>query len=246
MRGINRQFEILSPAMNRCRIRRATPVLWTAPHPSRISPPANASAATVDRSHQRAGSLRRLAQTESWPTPGRSAFCDSSVGNQFPASACSCALSYAIPRRLNTGTLAKSTMNAKTAAATSIPPTTKIGRGVMAIPQVASVEAISRSTTDDPTSHRLGREDPSAGVRDSYRWSLDCRTRWPRRPQFCSVSIPKPRRNLAMARTAVQKTSSADSHEDTRDRQCADSPGIGQWRTAARCPSSRTCRGGRR
>ena len=67
---------------------------------------------------------------------------------------------YAILRRLNTGTLAKSTMNAKTAAATSVPPTTNTGRGLMAIPQVASVEAISRSTTDDPTSHRLGREDP--------------------------------------------------------------------------------------
>jgi hypothetical protein len=67
---------------------------------------------------------------------------------------------YAILRRLNTGTLAKSKMTAKTAAATSVPPTTNIGRGAMAIPQVASVEAISRSTTDDPMSHKLGRADP--------------------------------------------------------------------------------------
>ena len=66
---------------------------------------------------------------------------------------------YAILRRLNTGTLAKSKVNAKTTAATSVPPTKSIGRGVMAIPQVASVEAISRSTTDYPMSHRLGRED---------------------------------------------------------------------------------------
>jgi len=57
------------------------------------------------------------------------------------------------------GTLAKSKMNAKTTAPTSIPPTTAIGRGAMAIPQVASVEAIDRSTTDDPMSHPLGRED---------------------------------------------------------------------------------------
>ena len=56
---------------------------------------------------------------------------------------------YAILRRLNTGTLAKSKMKAKTVAATSIPPAANVGRGVMAIPQVASVEAISTSTTDD-------------------------------------------------------------------------------------------------
>src|SRR5580698_1714677 len=67
---------------------------------------------------------------------------------------------YAIPRRLNTGTLARSAMNAKATAATSIPPTRSIGRRVIAIPEIASVEAISRSTTDDATSHGLGRQDP--------------------------------------------------------------------------------------
>jgi hypothetical protein len=51
--------------------------------------------------------------------------------------------------------LAKSKINAKTTAATSVAPTTNIGREAIAIPQVASVEAISRSTTDEPISHRL-------------------------------------------------------------------------------------------
>ena len=69
-------------------------------------------------------------------------------------------LLYAILRRLNTGTLAKSNMTEKAAAASKIPPTISMGTGAMAIPQVASVEAISRSTTDDPTSHLLGRHDP--------------------------------------------------------------------------------------
>jgi outer membrane protein len=108
----------------------------------------------------------------------------------------------------NTGTLAKSTMNAKTAAATSVPPTTNMGRGVMAIPQVASVEAISRSTTDDPTSHRLGTRGPHAlafAIRIGRRLIAEHDGH---EGQVLSASIPKPRRNLAMARTAVQKTSS--------------------------------------
>jgi hypothetical protein len=67
---------------------------------------------------------------------------------------------YAILRRLKTGILAKSKMKAKTAAATRVPPTTNIGRGAIAIPQIARVEPIRRSTTDDPMSHRLGRHDP--------------------------------------------------------------------------------------
>lgn len=57
------------------------------------------------------------------------------------------------------GTFAKSKVKAKTVAAASIPPTAKKGRGAMAIPQVASVEAISTSTADDAMSHKLGRED---------------------------------------------------------------------------------------
>ena len=67
---------------------------------------------------------------------------------------------YAILRRLNTWTLAKSKMNPKTTAATNIPATTNIGKGAMAIPQVASVDAINISNTDDPMSRRLGVEDP--------------------------------------------------------------------------------------
>ena len=67
---------------------------------------------------------------------------------------------YAILRRLNTWTLAKSKMNPKTTAATSIPATTNIGKGAMAIPQVANVEAINMSNTDDPMSNRLGVEEP--------------------------------------------------------------------------------------
>jgi hypothetical protein len=70
------------------------------------------------------------------------------------------AIRYAIPRRLNTWTLVKSKMNAKTTAATNIPITTKMDKGAMAIPHIASVDAISKSSTDDPMSHRLGVEDP--------------------------------------------------------------------------------------
>jgi hypothetical protein len=44
-----------------------------------------------------------------------------------------CHLLYAIPRRLNTGTLAKSSTNAKIAAARSVPPTTNFDKGLMAI-----------------------------------------------------------------------------------------------------------------
>jgi len=55
-------------------------------------------------------------------------------------------LPYSILRRLNTGTLAKSKIKAKAAAAMEMPPTIDIGIEVMAIPHVASVEAIKRST----------------------------------------------------------------------------------------------------
>jgi hypothetical protein len=50
-------------------------------------------------------------------------------------------------------------MNAKTIAATSIPATTKMGKGAIAIPHIASVDAINKSSTDDPMSHMLGVED---------------------------------------------------------------------------------------
>jgi hypothetical protein len=65
----------------------------------------------------------------------------------------------AIPTPLNTGTLTKSTKKAKTAAPKSAPPITSNGRGAIAIPRFASVEAINRSTTDESTSHVLGRVD---------------------------------------------------------------------------------------
>src|ERR1035441_2180825 len=67
-----------------------------------------------------------------------------------------CSASYAIFRRLNTGTLAKSRMMAKAAAATSISPTTNSGSRVMAIPQTGSADAIDTSITDDPISQGLG------------------------------------------------------------------------------------------
>jgi hypothetical protein len=68
--------------------------------------------------------------------------------------------SYAIPRRLNAGSLAESAANAKTAADTSVAPTANTGKGLMAIPQIASVEAIDTSATDDTISDRLGRAGP--------------------------------------------------------------------------------------
>ena len=43
-------------------------------------------------------------------------------------------ITYAIFRRLNTGTLATSRINAKTTVDTSIPPTTNMGKDDMAIP----------------------------------------------------------------------------------------------------------------
>ncbi len=47
---------------------------------------------------------------------------------------------------------------AKAAAAASVPATTKAGKGVIAIPPTANVEAIAISATDDTASQRLGRE----------------------------------------------------------------------------------------
>ena len=58
---------------------------------------------------------------------------------------------HAIFRRLNIGTLATSRNNAKNTVDTSIPPTTNMGKDDMAIPQIASVDAIIRSNTDAPT-----------------------------------------------------------------------------------------------
>jgi len=52
-----------------------------------------------------------------------------------------------------------STMRAKRAAPKSVPAITSNGRGAIAIPRFASVEAINRSTTDESTSQELGRVD---------------------------------------------------------------------------------------
>lgn len=53
-------------------------------------------------------------------------------------------------------TLAKSKMNVKTTVERSIPATTNKDKEAIPIPQVASVNAISKSNTDDPMSHMLG------------------------------------------------------------------------------------------
>ena len=52
-------------------------------------------------------------------------------------------------------------MTAKAIAAASVPATTQAGKGVIAIPPTANVEAIKRSATDETTSQKLGREDHS-------------------------------------------------------------------------------------
>src|ERR1700677_2972900 len=84
-------------------------------------------------------------------------------------------LLYAIPRRLNTGTLAKSTTNAKIAAARSVPPTTNIDKGLMAIPRVTKVEMIKISQTVETTTQRLGRE---------------LHSRWRSRMEYSVASLP--------------------------------------------------------
>ena len=64
-----------------------------------------------------------------------------------------------ILRRRKTGTFTKSRTMAKTAAAASVPATTHTGKGVIAMPLTAKVEAIRRSATDEMRSQMLGRED---------------------------------------------------------------------------------------
>jgi len=64
-----------------------------------------------------------------------------------------------ILRRRNTGTFTKSRRIAKIAAAASVPATTRAGKGVIAMPATAKVEAIRRSATDERRSQMLGRED---------------------------------------------------------------------------------------
>jgi hypothetical protein len=55
--------------------------------------------------------------------------------------------------------LTKSKVTAKAAAAARVPATIKAGKGVIAIPPTANVEAIRRSPTDEAMSQALGRED---------------------------------------------------------------------------------------
>src|ERR1700691_5267323 len=59
--------------------------------------------------------------------------------------------SQAILRRLNTGTLATSTASAKTIAPARVPPIRSSGRGAIAMPRFAIVEAINRSATYEST-----------------------------------------------------------------------------------------------
>jgi magnesium-transporting ATPase (P-type) len=61
-----------------------------------------------------------------------------------------------MPRRQKTGTLTKSKMTAKTAAAANVPTTSEAGKGVMAIPPMANVDAIRRSAMDENTTQKLG------------------------------------------------------------------------------------------
>ena len=76
----------------------------------------------------------------------------------MPRSGRIAAAGYAIRRRANTGTFTASRTKANTEAATSVPATAKVGKGVMANPPMASVAAIITSATDDAASHRLGRD----------------------------------------------------------------------------------------
>jgi hypothetical protein len=52
-----------------------------------------------------------------------------------------------------------SNMKAKTTAPTSVPAIASKGRGAIANPRFAMVEAINRSATDESTSQELGRVD---------------------------------------------------------------------------------------
>jgi hypothetical protein len=70
---------------------------------------------------------------------------------------------YTILSRRKMGTLAKSNKNANDIVAMKITPNAETGSGDIANPEIASMEAIVRSITDDPTSHRLGLE--------IHRWS---------------------------------------------------------------------------
>src|ERR1700678_4003009 len=83
-------------------------------------------------------------------------------------SGCRCHLPYApwrqlvhylILRRLNTGTFAKSRTIAKTIAAARTLSTVEAGKGAIAIPPIASVEAIRRSPIDEATTQPPGRDD---------------------------------------------------------------------------------------
>src|ERR1700683_784687 len=113
-----------------------------------------------------------------------------------------------ILRRVNTGTLAISTRNAKTIAPRSDSPTTINGRAAMANPQYASVEAIERSVAEETTSQKLGRVDHRRlRVRFAYIVALLPNT-MSKKARVLSVSIPRPRWNLPRASAMVQNNSS--------------------------------------
>jgi hypothetical protein len=104
---------------------------------------------------RRCGWFRRIIPTQIYPVAPRR-FELAAGSSAVPTSTYRPPSSYAIFRRLNTGTLAKSRITAKIAAATSIPPTTNTGRGVMAMPRVTNVEMIRTSQIVDTMTQRLG------------------------------------------------------------------------------------------
>ncbi len=62
-------------------------------------------------------------------------------------------------RRRKTATFTKSSRKAKMTAAASVPVTIKTGKGFIAIPAIASAEAIMISASDETMTQGLGSED---------------------------------------------------------------------------------------
>ena len=97
---------------------------------------------------------------------------------------------------------------AKATAAASVPATIQTGKGVIAIPPIANVEAIRISATDETASQRLGRE-PHRCRRSTNgidrRLAAEHQDDKGERPQRarCRSSIPK----SPKARTRLQKAS---------------------------------------
>ena len=69
------------------------------------------------------------------------------------------AATQVMPRRRKTGTLTKSSKKANATAVANVPATIEAGKGLMAIPPTAIVEAIRISAIDEAMTQELGRED---------------------------------------------------------------------------------------